>query len=179
VRRVSVVGLSGSGKTTTARRLAARLGVPSIELDALHHGQNWTEASAEELRERVTAALAAAPDGWVIDGGYGSKLGDLVLEQADTLVWLDIPLRVCLRRLWRRTWRRIIRREELWNANRETIRNAFLVKDSLFAFTIRRSRSLPARIAERAARNPHARLVRLRSADEVDRWLAEVPDDPK
>jgi adenylate kinase family enzyme len=179
VRRVSVVGLSGSGKTTTGRRLAERLGVPFVELDALHHGPSWTEASGEELRDRVAAAIAAAPDGWVIDGGYATKLGDLVLQQADTLVWLDVPLRVCLRRIWRRTWRRIIRREELWNTNRETIRTAFFAKDSLFVWTVRRSRGLPVKIAERAARNPNVRLVRLRSADEIDRWLEAVPPKAK
>jgi adenylate kinase family enzyme len=179
VRRVNVVGLSGSGKTATARRLAERLGVPHVELDALHHEPNWTEASAEELRDRVTAAIAAAPDGWVIDGAYAAKLGDLVLQQADTFVWLDIPLHVCLRRLWRRTWRRIVGREELWNANRETIRTAFFTRDSLFAWTVRRSRGLPSRIAERAARNPHVRLVRLRSPEEIDRWLSAVPPNAK
>src|SRR6186997_1715444 len=79
VRRVSVAGISGSGKTTLAAALAARLGVPHVELDALHHGPNWTEATPEELRARVEAALAAAPEGWVADGNYESKLGDLVV----------------------------------------------------------------------------------------------------
>src|SRR5512142_1642906 len=68
VRRVSVAGISGSGKSTLARALAERLGVPYVELDALNHGPNWTEATPEELRARVEAAFAAAPDGWVADG---------------------------------------------------------------------------------------------------------------
>src|SRR5438067_7782935 len=112
-RRILVQGVSGSGKSTTGRELARRLGVPYVELDALHHGPNWTEATAEQLRERIEAALAAAPAGWVIDGGYGRKIGDLVLARADTLVWIDLPLRLCLARLWRRTWGRILRNEEL------------------------------------------------------------------
>ncbi|HEY6053697.1 MAG TPA: AAA family ATPase, partial [Gaiellaceae bacterium] len=92
MRRVSVAGISGSGKSTVARALAERLGVPYVELDALNHGPSWTEATPEELRARVEAAFAAAPDGWVADGNYESKLGDLVVSRADTFVWLDPPL---------------------------------------------------------------------------------------
>jgi adenylate kinase family enzyme len=68
MRRVAVIGVSGSGKTTVAGELAMRLGLPHVELDALHHGPNWTEASAEQLRAAVLAALERCPDGWVIDG---------------------------------------------------------------------------------------------------------------
>jgi len=165
MKRVQVVGTSGSGKTTTGRLLAERLGVQHIELDALHHGPNWAEPTAEEFRTRVEAAIGSAPDGWVIDGGYGSKLGTLVAEQA------DLPLHVCLRRLWRRTWGRIIRREELWSGNRESIRNAFFIKDSLFSWTIRRHRPGRKLIRERIARNPHVNVVHLRSQREVDQFL--------
>src|SRR5947207_10692786 len=96
MRRVVVVGISGSGKTTVAANLAARLRVPHIEMDALHHGPNWTEATAAEMRFRVEAALAAAPNGWIVDGDYGRKIGDLVLRRADTLVWIDLPLHLAL-----------------------------------------------------------------------------------
>ena len=57
VERVVVVGSSGSGKTTVARALAERLDVHYVELDALHHKPNWTEASADELREAVHREL--------------------------------------------------------------------------------------------------------------------------
>jgi adenylate kinase family enzyme len=177
VRRVNVRGTSGSGKTTTSRLLAARLGVPFIELDALHHGPNWTEATGEELQGRIETAIAAAPHGWVIDGNYGRKIGDFVLVRADTLVWLDLPLRTCLRRLWRRTWGRILRREELWNGNRESIRTAFLIKDSLFAWTIRTHRRGRRALPERVADNPHLRLIRLRTPREVALFLEGAAAD--
>src|SRR5712691_1868967 len=113
-QRVAVRGGTGSGKSTFARALARRLDLPYVELDALHHGPNWREATAEELRAKVEAALDDGR-GWVVDGNYDSKLGTLVLDRAELIVWLDLPLLVKLPRLVRRTVRRTRSREELWN----------------------------------------------------------------
>jgi adenylate kinase family enzyme len=174
MRRVSVAGTSGSGKSTLGRALAGRLGVPYIELDALNHGPNWTEATPAELRRRVDEAMAAAPDGWVTDGNYESKLGDLVLSRADTLVWLDLPLALSLYRIARRTTGRIIRRTELWNGNRESIRSAILVRDNLFSWAVKSHRRKRRELPEVESRHPHVRLVRLRSPQEVACFLAQA-----
>jgi hypothetical protein len=164
---VSVVGASGNGKSTLGRALAERLGVPYTELDALHHGPDWTEASAEELRERVEAVMAAS-EGWVLDGAYRGKLGDLVWERADTVVWLDQPLRLIMGRLWRRTYRRIRRGEELWNGNRESWRNAVGGWDALFPWTVRAHFRHRREYPELMERYP---VVRLRSPLEVQAFL--------
>ncbi len=75
-RTIVVKGTSGAGKSTFAAELASRLGLPYIELDALHWGPNWSAATPDEFRTRVEAVLAAMPDGWVVDGNYDSKLGE-------------------------------------------------------------------------------------------------------
>ena len=54
--RIAVVGTTCAGKTTVAKRLAERHGIPHVELDALHWGPGWSEPSAEEFRERVEEA---------------------------------------------------------------------------------------------------------------------------
>ena len=168
---VNVKGISGSGKSTFSRELAERLGVPYLEIDAIHHGPNWTEASAEELRARIREFMASAPDGWVIDGNYESKLGDLVLGAADRIVWLDPPLRVALRRLWRRTLQRIRGQTELWSGNRESWRGAFWGRESLFAWTLRSWLRHRRQWPRKFAGDP--RVVRLRSVDEARRWLEQ------
>jgi adenylate kinase family enzyme len=167
------MGSSCVGKTTVSRRLAAALGVPHIELDALHHDAGWQEASADLLRARVLAAFDAAPDGWVADGNYGAKLGSLVLERADTAVLLDPPYLRTFGRSLRRTLGRTIRREELWNGNREQIRFIFTrywIPWWVLANHRRRSREVPQLVAGQ----PHLELVILRSDDEVDRWLQSI-----
>jgi len=122
VRRVSVVGNSGSGKTTFARELANKLGVPYLELDAVFHQPGWSQLAMEEFRDRVARVIAEP--GWVIDGNY-SAVRDLVWQRADTVVWLDIPRAVVMRRLVRRTVTRLLTRRELWNGNRERWSNLF------------------------------------------------------
>ena len=174
MRKINVKGASGSGKTTLARELATRLQLPYVELDALHHGPNWSEPSAEEFRARVRDAIAKAGERWVLDGNYESKLGDLVYREADTIVWLDPPLRAKLRRLWRRTRDRISRRVELWSGNRESWRGAFWGCESLFAWTVRSHFRHRREFPRWFARHPHLTVVRLRSNDEAERWLRQA-----
>jgi adenylate kinase family enzyme len=165
-----VIGGSCTGKTTLARELARRLGVPHVELDALHHDAGWHEAPAAVLRSRVEAALEAAPDGWVVDGNYHGKLGSSVLERADTVVLLDLPRHVALRRVLRRTAGRVVTRRELWNGNRETLRNSFS-RDSIVWWVIRQHGTYEKRWMPRLEPLPHVSVVRLRSQREVRDWL--------
>ena len=168
-RVVLVSSASASGKTTLARELARRLCVPCHELDALNHGPGWTEATERELRAAVEPLVAG--ERWVIDGAYRGKLGDLVLAAADTVVWLDLPMRTWLPRLVRRTTRRIVSREELWNGNRETVRGALVGRDALIPYALRnfprKRRVYPIELASYP-------VVRLGSAAEVERWLSQV-----
>ena len=168
-----MIGGSSTGKTTVSRELASLLGVPHIELDALHHDAGWQEAPADVLQARVDAALAAAPDGWVVDGNYHGKLGTYVLERADTVVFLDLPLRTALRRVTWRTLRRSITREELWNGNRESFRIAFS-RDSIVWWVIRNHGSHRKKWPERVALLTHLQVIRLRSAGEVRDWLQSI-----
>ena len=70
--RVSVVGTSGSGKTTFAGALAAALGARHIELDAINWQADWKDLNKydpDEFIRRVTTAIAA--ESWVSCGNYG------------------------------------------------------------------------------------------------------------
>jgi adenylate kinase family enzyme len=169
-RRIVIAGISGNGKTTLGRRLARRLGVPFTELDALMHQPGWVPAEIETFRREVEAVIAAS-DGWVVDGMYQAQLGDLVLRRADTLVWLDQPLPLVLRRLVKRAVKDIVTKRDLFNGNRQTWRYALFTRDSLIGFAIKshfkRRREWP----EGIGAPPDLEIVRLRSPGEVDRWL--------
>jgi adenylate kinase family enzyme len=164
-----VASASGNGKTTLGRALAERLDVRFVELDALVHGPNWTETTDADLRRRLAPVFGL--DGWVIDGDYEHKLGTLVLDAADVVVWLDLPIHVWFPRLVRRTLRRAGRGEELWNGNRESLRTAVWGRESLFVWAFRqhwkRRRAWPTKLGGYP-------VVRLRSVAAVDRWIGDI-----
>src|SRR5258708_767623 len=139
MRRVVVGGETSAGKTTFARALAQRLGVPVIELDALFWRPNWSKPAPDEFRARVAERIAA--DAWVADGNY-SVIRDLTWARADTFIWLDPPFRVPYWRLFLRTNRRILtpREPSIGTGNREPFSKAYLSKDSLYLRLIHASR---------------------------------------
>jgi adenylate kinase family enzyme len=178
VRRVSVVGTSGAGKSTFASALAAALGVPWLELDSVYHQADWTPLPAAEFRVRVAAV--ASGSSWVIDGNY-STVRDIVWARADTVIWLDLPKRTVMRRIVFRTLRRVGGRIELWNGNREHWRNFFTLDDqeSVIAWAWKTHRSRRERYATALAEpaNGHLRVVRLRSPRAVRRFLRAASPD--
>ncbi len=168
-----MVGNSGSGKSTLAAALAARLGVPHVELDSIYHQPNWVPLPRDEFRARVTAL--AEGDAWVIDGNY-TAVRDVVWARADTVVWIDLPRPLVMRRIIGRTLRRAVRRQELWNGNREPWSN-WLTLDperSIIMWSWTQHATYRARYAE-AMRDPalrHLSFVRLRSPGEVFAFLS-------
>jgi adenylate kinase family enzyme len=171
--RVVVGGVSGSGKTTLARELARRLGAPQVELDALFHKAGWEPSTDEEFAAKIRAALDAAGDTWVVDGNY-SRTRPITWSRATTLVFLDYPRGVATWRATRRTVGRLIARTELWNGNRERLRNVFDKGHPIWwswnQHPINRA-GYEAGIADPAY--AHLDVVRLTSPRETERWLRE------
>lgn len=172
MRRINVVGTSCSGKSTLARGLAARLGLPYVEFDALFWGPRWTPVPRERFRERLADALAG--EAWVADGGYAA-VRDITWARADTIVWLDYPMPLVLWRWLRRTVTRIRSGEEFWpgTGNRESVGNA-LRRGGLLWWILsthrRRRHTMTSAMRERQ----DLAWIRLRSPAAADRWLASV-----
>lgn len=120
VRKVYIMGISGSGKSTLAQSLATRLNAPHIELDAIHHQPQWSAISDADFIAALELRLAA--DSWVVDGNYSQVTG-FILDRADAVILLDYPRPLVMWRVILRTLRRGITRQELWNGNRESLRN--------------------------------------------------------
>ena len=180
MHRISVVGSSGAGKTRMASAIALATGAPHLELDSVYHQANWTHPPADEFCAQAT--VFATQERWVIDGNYrtGGVL-DEVWRRADTVVWLDPPKRTVMWQIATRSLWRGITRQELWNGNREHLRNLLktepeqnVVRWSWTHFNELRERY------EQRMEDPqwvHLRFIRLRSNSEQDTFIHQLPHD--
>lgn len=93
MQKVLVIGCPGAGKSTFARRLRDRTGLPLYYLDRLWHKADRTNVTREAF-DRGLAQWLARP-AWILDGNYSRTLPQR-LEACDTVFFLDFPLEVCL-----------------------------------------------------------------------------------
>ena len=166
--RISMVG--GGGKSTLARALSVSTGLPFIELDAIHWLPNWGERTDEEMRVETERAMAGAPTGWIIDGHYWSQIGDLVLRQADIVLWVDMPWRVLLWRTIKRSAQRAWDKQQICGENTESWGQFFSTR-SLWWFHLRnraRYNSREARLAELLPSDTP--VIRLTTPAELNRF---------
>lgn len=169
-RRILVAGTSGTGKTTLARAIAARIGLPAVELDALHHGPAWTPRP--EFLDDVRALVAG--DTWITEWQYPAAR-PLLVERADLMVWLDLPFRTTLRRVVVRTVRRRVSREVLWNGNQEApLRTFFTDPDHIVRWAVRVRHDLAAWVPDLERTHPALTIVRLRTSRDVESWLSAL-----
>ena len=93
MKRIMIIGCPGSGKSTFARALAAKTGLPLYYLDMMYWNPDRTTKPKEEFRAALRETVAL-PE-WIIDGNYGSTL-EVRMEACDTVIFLDYPVAVCI-----------------------------------------------------------------------------------
>ena len=178
MRRIVVVGNSGSGKSTLAAQLAEKLDLDHIELDSLFHQPGWTPQEPDVFRAELIERMDAATNGWTICGNYKSVTWSLTMPAADTVVWLDMPRSLVMRRVTSRTLRRAFRREVLWNGNREPLTNFYKwdPEQNVIRWAWTKHDSYRERYLEAIANGTwdHAEVHQLTSTEAVSKFLAEA-----
>ncbi len=173
MQRVVVIGVTGSGKTTFAKKLAARLLFPHYAMDELRFLANWETRSWVEMRTILTEIIQQPA--WVMDGNY-SQVRDLTWGKADTVIWLNYAFPVAFSRLVKRTLRRIITREELFGGCVETFQSQFFSKDSLFLWFFqtfwKRRKAYPQVFQQPEFRHIH--FITLTSPKEAKKFLSTL-----
>ena len=148
-----------------------------VDLDALHHVNNWDDTPMEEFRAKIEHALESSPQGWVSAGNY-FRFKDMLMDQADTVVWLRLPFHVVYRRLLWRTIRDLITRRPVWEGTelRQSWRLTFTSRDSILLWGIKHWKPHIRKMREALATAPHGVTITiLRSSRDVERFFSTLP----
>jgi adenylate kinase family enzyme len=172
--RILVYGVTGSGKTALAARVAERTGLPWHALDDLTWEPGWVAVPPDEQRRRVEAVCAG--EQWVLDTAYSQWI-DIVFARVELVVGLDYPRCLSLGRLIRRSLLRVVDRRAVCNGNTESFRQLFS-RDSIVAWHFRSFARKRARIRAWAADESGPAVVHLTSPRETRRWLATLSRGP-
>ncbi|WP_041479122.1 topology modulation protein [Corynebacterium ulcerans] len=95
--KIAIMGYSGGGKSTLARRLGSQLNVPVLHLDSVHFSAGWVERDFAEESAAVESFLNTHSD-WIIDGNYSLLSEERRLAEADRIIVILVPRMI---RLWR------------------------------------------------------------------------------
>jgi len=167
MKRIAIIGPGGAGKSTLARQIGDRLGLPVIHLDAHFWHEGWTETPKDVWEQTVRGLVQG--EVWVMDGNYGGTI-DIRLDAADTILFLDLPPWLCLMRVVRRQVRyRRRTRPDMALGCPEKLDWAFLK----YIWNYRRDRR-PG-ILEKMGQYAHGRrLVHLQTPEQVRRFLEDL-----
>ncbi len=147
LRRINIVGTSGSGKTTVARQLAKILGHPLIEMDRLYWGADWQPVDDDQFFENLERQTSG--EQWIVDGNY-SRAELIKWRNVTAIIWLDYSYMRTVSQALRRAVSRSVSQQEIWldTGNRESLRRTFFSKNSILLWTLQTHfpmrRNLPA-----------------------------------
>lgn len=99
MERIVIIGCGGAGKSTLARQLGEKTGLPVVHLDSIFWLPGWVEMDREEFDCRVLAEIEK--EKWIIDGNYNRTMPQRI-QRCDTILYLDFPRRVCMYRIFKR-----------------------------------------------------------------------------
>lgn len=171
MNKIIIIGVTGSGKSTFAKKLSNKLDIPYIQLDYLFWKPNWEESTDVEFFEKIEKAIDKPK--WILDGNY-NRTNHLTWKDVDTIIWIDLPFCLTFYQIFMRCLQRAITRKELWEGtgNKESFGRMFS-RDSILLWLFKTYSSHSLRYQERMndPKFKHIKFHRLRSRKEIAEYL--------
>lgn len=174
MKKINVIGTSGSGKSTFSRMLATTLDYPYLEMDAMFWKSNWQESSDDEFFSKLKSCIAQ--DTWVLDGNY-SRTTEIKWATVDHVIWVDYSFSRTIYQALKRAFIRSITRAELWGTgNVETFAKSFFSRDSVIVWTLKMYKRNRVRYTK-ISTDPnysHITFVRIRSPKMANAYIEKL-----
>jgi adenylate kinase family enzyme len=170
-KRIIVYGVTGSGKTTLAKRLAEIAGLPYISVDDLTWEPGWIKVPFDDQRALFKSICEG--EEWILDNAYGHWI-EIPLERAELIVALDYPRWVSFYRLVARSIARLLDKRTVCNGNRESLRLMFS-RESILLWHVTSFKRKRAKIRQWLKEGRP--MVCLRSVRETEAWIAGLNKD--
>ncbi|RUP40908.1 MAG: adenylate kinase [Acinetobacter sp.] len=173
---INVIGTTGSGKSTFARKLARQLELRPIEMDDLFWLDDWQEPTDGVFFEKLKNKMDRTTGGWVLDGNY-TRTMSLKLVKIDTIVWLDYSFSRNFFHLMKRSLFNLISQRKLWenSNNRESLKLLFS-KQSIFIWLIQQYPRNKAKyqMMMQDQKYQHIQFIRLTSPKQAAEFLQQI-----
>ena len=167
--KINIVGISGSGKSTFAKKIADKLHHPYIELDSIYWRSDWKHNP--NFLTDLNSSLSANSS-YVLDGNYASS-DHLKWKGIDLVIWLDYSFHLSFYRCLTRTIKRLITKECLWGSNKETIYN-ILGKNSILYFMVTHYYKNKKKFENDMVNHSNITFIRLRTPKEAEAFLQSL-----
>ena len=164
MKRILVIGTSGTGKSTFAQKLSKCLKLPFFASDHFYWEPNWRIASAEKVHQQILEVIYR--EAWILDGNFDDE-HEWMWKRADCIIWLDYSLITILRRIVFRNFRWLLTRQPTWSGNQMTLQRVISgIRHAVNSYSQKRQK-YPTWLAELSGVTVH----RFHNSDEADRWL--------
>jgi len=172
MKRISIIGIPGTGKTTLSNELSTRLKIPTYELD----GIVWRDTGIASIEDfRSATDIITCCETWIVDGTY-TKLRDLIWSRCDTVIWLDYSLSLIVWRITKRNIIRMVKRHKLWDGHYMTLSRGFFAADSVLRSAIRKwlnhRRKYEALLQQ--SEYSHVSILRFKKPKDTAIWLESL-----
>ena len=166
MEKIIILGSSGAGKSTFARKLSPMLQIKVFHLDRFFWGHNWKRKTRHDRMEWLEKLIFGEKQ-WIIEGNYFASL-EPAFKEADTIIFLDIAPLVCLWRIVRRHHGyRIYPRRDIPEGSTDKLTLSLMIQVLTFPFNDRKR-------IEQVPLNYHPKyIIRIRSLKEVKSFLSQ------